>query len=110
MNSVAVWFITDTVDAASCALVKEDPARGVAPAIFHDFQQMKAATQHLYTSTFTKSVLAGDLDAVVKDMTEEDRLRLEREKKEHAQEEKKQHEKEKEKEMRRIQRAFDRKA
>nr|WDY60843.1 HD MAT HD1 protein [Suillus weaverae] len=128
MSSVAAWFIgarrrvgwtticrnhfnncrADTVDAASRALVKEDPARVLTPAIFHDFQQMKAATQDLYASTFTKSALAGDLDAVVKDMTEEDRLRLEREKKEYAQEEKKR--REQEKEMRRIQRALDRHA
>ncbi|KAG1762938.1 homeodomain protein 1 [Suillus occidentalis] len=126
MNSVAVWFISarrrigwtticrkhfnncraDTVDAASRALVKEDPARVLEPAIFHDFQQMKAATQDLYASTFTKSALAGDLDAVVKDMTEEDRLRLEREKKEHAHEEKRR--RGEEKQMRRIQRTLDR--
>jgi hypothetical protein len=128
MNSVSAWFIgarrrigwtticrkhfnncrADTIDAASRALVKEDPARVLEPAILHDFQQMKAATQDLYASTFTKSVLAGDLDAVIKDMTEEDRLRLEREKMEHAQEEKKR--REEEKEMRRIQRALDRQA
>jgi hypothetical protein len=128
MNSVAAWFITarrrigwtticrkhfnncraDTVDAASRALVKEDPARVLQPAIFHDFQQMKAAAQELYASTFTKSALAGDLDAVVKDMTEEDRLQLEQEKKGRAQEEKKR--REEEKEMRRIQRAFDKQA
>lgn len=127
-NSVAAWFISarrrigwtaicrkhfnncraDTVDAASRALVKDDPTRVLAPAIFHDFQQMKAATQDLYASTFTKSALAGDLDAVVKDMTEEDRLLLEREKKEHAQEEKIR--RKEEKEMRRIQRALDRQA
>jgi hypothetical protein len=127
-NSVAAWFISarrrigwtticrkhfnncraDSIDAAFRALVKEDPACILAPAIFHDFQQMKAATQDLYASTFTKSALAGDLDAVVKDMTEEDRLRLEREKKERAQEEKKR--REKEKEMRRIQKALDRQA
>nr|WDY60852.1 HD MAT HD1 protein [Suillus americanus] len=128
MNSVAAWFISarrrigwtticrrhfnncraDTVDAASRALVKEDPSRVLTPAIFHDFQQMKAATQDLYASTFTKSALAGDLDAVIKDMTEEDRVRLEREKKEHAQEEKKQ--RKEEKEMRKIQRALERQA
>lgn len=128
VNSVAVWFISarrrigwtticrkhfkncraDTIDAACRALVKEDPVRALEPAIFHDFQQMKAATQDLYASTFTKSALAGDLDAVVKDMTEEDRLRLEQEKKERAQEEKKR--REEEKEMRRIQRILDRQA
>jgi hypothetical protein len=128
VNSVAVWFISarrrigwtticrkhfkncraDTVDAASRALVKDDPARVLPPAIFHDFQQMKAATQDLYASTFTKSALAGDLDVVIKDMTEEDRLRLEREKMKRVQEEKKRHEAEKE--MRRIQRALDRQA
>ncbi|KAG2149577.1 homeodomain protein 1 [Suillus cothurnatus] len=127
-NSVSAWFISarrrigwtsicrthfnncraDTVDAASRALVKEDFARVLQPAIFHDFQQMKAATQDLYASTFTKSALAGHLDAVVKDMTEEDRLRLEREKKERVQEGKKR--REEEKEMRRIQRALDRQA
>lgn len=128
MNSVAAWFISarrrigwtticrkyfnncraDTVDAASRALVKEDSTRVLEPAIFHDFQQMKAATHDLYASTFTKSALAGDLDAVVKDMTVEDRLQLEQEKKEHVQQKKKKHEEEKE--MRRIQRALDRQA
>jgi hypothetical protein len=128
MNSVSAWFISarrrigwtticrkrfkncraDTIDAASRALVKEDLTRVLEPAIFHEFQQMKAATGDLYASTFTKSVLAGDLDAVVKDMTEDDRLRLEREKKERAQEEKKR--REEEKEMRRIQRVLDRQA
>jgi hypothetical protein len=128
INSVAAWFISarrrigwtticrkhfkncraDTVDAACRALVKEDPIRVLEPAIFHDFQQMKAATWDLYASTFTKSALAGDLDAVVKDMTEEDRLRLQREKKERAQEDKKR--RKEEKEMRRIQRALDRQA
>jgi hypothetical protein len=127
-NSVSAWFISarrrigwtsicrtyfnncraDTVDAASRALVKEDPTRVLEPAIFHDFQQMKAATHDLYASTFTKSALAGDLDAVVKDMTEEDRLRSEREKKERAREE--QRRRKEEKEMRRIQRALDRQA
>ncbi|KAG2118041.1 homeodomain protein 1 [Suillus discolor] len=128
MSSVAAWFTSarrrigwtticrkyfnncraDTIDAASCALVKEDPSRVLAPVISHDFQQMKAATHDLYASTFTKSALAGDLDAVVKDMTEEDRLSLEQEKKERTQEEKKR--REEEKEMRRIQRALDRQA
>ncbi|KAG1864759.1 homeodomain protein 1 [Suillus subalutaceus] len=117
VSSVGAWFISarrrigwtticrkhfkncraDTVDAASHALVKEDYAR-----------QMKAATQDLYASTFTKSALAGELDAVVKDMTEEDRLQLEREKKERAREEKKR--REEEKEVRRIQRVLDREA
>ncbi|KAG1813291.1 C-terminal domain of homeodomain 1-domain-containing protein [Suillus subaureus] len=126
MNSVVAWFIgarrrigwtticrkhfnncrADTADAASRALVKEDPTRVLAPVIFHDFQQMKTAAQDLYASTFTKSALAGDLDAVVKDMTEEDRLRLEREKKERARGERKR--REEEKEIRRIQRALDR--
>ncbi|KIK49417.1 hypothetical protein CY34DRAFT_796820 [Suillus luteus UH-Slu-Lm8-n1] len=128
INSVAVWFISarrrigwtticrkyfnncraDTIDAASRALVKGYSTRVLEPAIFHDFQQMKAATQDLYASTFTKSALAGDLDAVVKDMTVEDRLQLEQEKKEHAQQEKKR--REEEREMRRIQRALDRQA
>ncbi|KAG2076874.1 hypothetical protein BDR04DRAFT_1089142 [Suillus decipiens] len=128
INSVATWFISarrrigwtticrkhfkncraDTIDAAFRALVKEDPACALSPAIFHDFQQMKAATQDLYASTFTKSALAGDLDAVVKDMTEDDRIRLEWEKKERAQEEKKH--REETKEIRRLQRALDKQA
>lgn len=128
VSSVSAWFISarrrigwtvisrkhfkncraDTVDAASRALVKEDPAHVLEPAIFHEFQQVKAATRDLYASTFIKSALAGDLDAVVKDMTEEDRLQSEREKKERAQEEK--NRREEEKEMRRIQRVLDRQA
>jgi hypothetical protein len=128
LNTVSAWFIsarrrigwttisrkhfdnrrTDTLDAAYRALVKEDPARVLPHAVFHDFMQMKAAAQDLYASIFTKSALAGDLDAVVKDMTEEDRLQLEQEKKVHAQEKKKRHEEEKE--MRRKQRVLERRA
>nr|WDY60860.1 HD MAT HD1 protein [Rhizopogon salebrosus] len=126
MSSVSAWFISarrrigwtsicrkrfnnrraDALDAAYRALVKEDPARVLPHTVFHDFMQMKAAAQDLYASTFTKSALAGDLDVVVKDMTEEDRLQLEKEKKEHAEEEKKRHGEEKE--MRRKQRALER--
>ncbi|KAG1754861.1 homeodomain protein 1 [Suillus paluster] len=128
LNSVSVWFVSarrrihwtticrkhfnncraDAIDAASRALVKEDPSRVLPHTICHDFLQMKVDAQNLYASTFTKSALAGELDAVVKDMTEEDRLRLEREKKEHAKEEK--NRREEEKEMRRTQRALDRQA
>ncbi|KAG2155591.1 homeodomain protein 1 [Suillus clintonianus] len=128
LNSISVWFVSarrrigwtticrkhfnncraDTVDAACRALVKEDPARVLPHPVFHDFLQMKAAAHDLYASIFTKSALAGDLDAVVKDMTEADRLRLDQEKKEHAQEEKRR--REEDKEMRRLQRAFERQA
>ncbi|OAX43040.1 mating-type protein [Rhizopogon vinicolor AM-OR11-026] len=128
MNSVSAWFISarrrigwtticrkhfdnrraETLDAAYRALVKEDPSIALPQTVFHDFIQMKAAAQDLYASTFTKSALAGDLDVVVKDMTEEDRLQLEQEKKEHAQEEKKR--REEEKEIRRKQRALERQA
>nr|BDD37069.1 homeodoamin [Rhizopogon roseolus] len=131
MNSVSAWFISarrrigwtticrkyfnnrraDTLDAAHRALVKEDPARVLPFTVFHDFIQMKANAQDLYASTFTKSALAGDLDVVVKDMTEEDRLQLEQEKKERAQEEKKRRKRrEEEKEMRRKQRTLERQA
>ena len=128
INSISAWFISarrrigwtticrkyfnnrraDTLDAAYRALVKEDPARVLPLTVFHDFIQMKANAQDLYASTFTKSALAGDLDVVVKDMTEEDRLQLEQEKKEHAQKEKKR--REEEKEMRRKQKALERQA
>ncbi|OJA19541.1 mating-type homeodomain transcription factor A1 [Rhizopogon vesiculosus] len=128
MNSVSAWFISarrrigwtticrkyfknrraDTLDAAYRALVKEDPSIALPQTVFHDFIQMRATAQDLYASTFTKSALAGDLDVVVKDMTEEDRLQLEQEKKEHAQEEKKR--RKEEKEIRRKQRALERQA
>ncbi|KAG0707490.1 homeodomain protein 1 [Suillus ampliporus] len=128
MNSISAWFVSarrrigwtsicrkhfnncraDTVDAACRAVVKEDPARILPHTVFHDFLQMKVAAQDLYASIFIKSALAGELDAVVKDMTEEDRLRLEQEKKEHAQEEK--NRREEEKKMRRMQRALERQA
>ncbi|KAG2156648.1 homeodomain protein 1 [Suillus bovinus] len=121
-NSVSAWFISarrrigwtticrkhfnncraDTVDAAYRALIKEDPSRVLAPAIFHDFQQMKAATQDLYASTFTRSALAGDLDVRRTDFDWNGR------RKERAQEEKTR--REEEKKMRRIQRALDRQA
>jgi hypothetical protein len=128
MNSVSAWFISarrrigwtsicrkhfnnrraDALDAAHRALVKEDPSRVLPHTIFHDFMQMKAAAQELCASTFTTSALAGDLDVVVKDMTEEDRLQLEKEKKKHTEEEKKR--RREEKEMRRKQRALERQA
>ncbi|KAF9245780.1 hypothetical protein BU15DRAFT_85472 [Melanogaster broomeanus] len=61
----------DAVDAAYRALVKEDPQRRLSPEVIHTFMVMKVAAEGLYSSAFTKSALAGDLDAVVKDMTEE---------------------------------------
>ncbi|KIK76811.1 hypothetical protein PAXRUDRAFT_168707 [Paxillus rubicundulus Ve08.2h10] len=63
----------DAADAAYRALVKEDPNRRLSPDLIHAFIVMKVTAEGLYSSTFTKSALAGDLDAVVKDMTAEDR-------------------------------------
>ncbi|KAH7930421.1 hypothetical protein BV22DRAFT_1124925 [Leucogyrophana mollusca] len=98
----------DALDAAYRALVQEDPKRKLEPQIGHAFMQVKVAAEGLYSASFTKSALAGKLDAVVKDMTEEDRLKLEEEKKQKAENEKRH--KEEEKEMRRRQRALEREA
>lgn len=63
----------DMIDAAYRALVEEDPQRALPPGLRHSFFTMKVAAEGLYSSTFTKSAFAGDLDAIVKDRTEEDR-------------------------------------
>ncbi|KAH7886126.1 homeodomain protein 1 [Phlebopus sp. FC_14] len=97
----------DTVDAAYRALVKEDPSRRVLPDLAHAFMVMKVAAEGLYSSTFSCSALAGDLDAVVKDMTEEDRGLVQEAKRREADEAKLV--KERQKEMRRKQRVHERK-
>lgn len=63
----------DMIDAAYRALVEDDPHRMLPPELRHSFMEMKVATESLYSSTFTRSAFAGDLDAIVKDMAEEDR-------------------------------------
>ncbi|KAH7908000.1 C-terminal domain of homeodomain 1-domain-containing protein [Hygrophoropsis aurantiaca] len=98
----------DAIDAAYRALVEEDPKRQLPETVTHAFVEVKVAAEGLYSASFTKSALAGKLDAVLKDMTEEDRLRLEEEKKQKAEDEKKR--KEEEKEMRKRQRALEREA
>lgn len=62
----------DMIDAAYRALVKEDPQRALSPELRHSFIAMKVAAEGLYSSTFTRSAFAGDLDAIVRDMTQED--------------------------------------
>ncbi|KAF9225447.1 hypothetical protein BS17DRAFT_879469 [Gyrodon lividus] len=96
----------DAVDAAYRALVKEDPSRRLAPETIHAFMVMKVTAEGLYSSTFTKSALAGDLDAVVKDMTEEDRKFAAEAKRREAEETGAM--KEREKDVRRKQRALER--
>ena len=61
----------DAVDAAYRALVKQDPNRSLSPCYVQAFMEMKVNAEGLYSSTFTPSALAGTLDAVVQDMTEE---------------------------------------
>lgn len=67
----------DMIDAAYRALVEEDPQRTLSPELRHSFVSVKVAAEGLYTSTLTRSALAGDLDALVKDMTEKDRESIE---------------------------------
>ncbi|KAL4070620.1 C-terminal domain of homeodomain 1-domain-containing protein [Scleroderma citrinum] len=62
---------SDTVDAAFRALIKTDPNRSLPAEIVQAFVEMKVTAEGLYSSAFTKSALAGDLDVVVKDMSEE---------------------------------------
>jgi hypothetical protein len=63
----------DMIDAAYRALVEEDLQRALSPELRHSFVAMKVAAEGLYSSTpFTRSTLAGDLDAIVKDMTQGD--------------------------------------
>ncbi|KIJ66276.1 hypothetical protein HYDPIDRAFT_186703 [Hydnomerulius pinastri MD-312] len=96
---------TDASDAAYRALVKEDPSRPLAPELIHAFMVMKVSAEGLYSSAFIKSALAGDLDAVVKDMTDEDKKFVEDQKRREAEEAKRL--KECEKEMRRKQGALE---
>ena len=62
----------DMIDAAYRALVEEDPQRALPPELRHSFVAMKVAAEGLYSSTFTRSAFVGDLDAIVKDMMQED--------------------------------------
>lgn len=61
------------IDAAYRALVEEDSQRMLSPKIKFAFLAMKLDAEGLYSSTFTRSTFAGDLDAIVKDMAGEDR-------------------------------------
>ena len=61
----------DMIDAAYRALVEEDLQRALSPELRHSFVAMKVTAEGLYSSTFTRSAFAGDLDAIVKDMTAE---------------------------------------
>ena len=63
----------DMLDAAYRALVNEDPQRPLSPELRHCFVAMKVAAEGLYSSTFTKSAFAGDLDAMVNDVTKKDK-------------------------------------
>ncbi|KAF9218579.1 hypothetical protein BS17DRAFT_770610 [Gyrodon lividus] len=94
----------DTVDAACRVLVQENENRALAPELIHAFMVMKVTAEGLYSSTFSKSILAGDLDAMVKDMTKEDKTLVENEKRLQAEEAKLM--KEHAKELRRNQRAL----
>ncbi|KAG8219503.1 putative homeodomain protein [Butyriboletus roseoflavus] len=67
----------DMIDAAYRALVEEDPQRPLPPELIHSFVAMKVAAEGLYSSIFTRSAFAGDLDGIVLDMTEEDREHIE---------------------------------
>ncbi|KAF8560028.1 hypothetical protein OG21DRAFT_1502387 [Imleria badia] len=70
----------DMIDAAYRALVEEDPQHALPPALRLSFAAIKAEAEGLYSSTFTRSAFAGDLDAIVKEMTQEDRKSVEVEK------------------------------
>ena len=61
----------DTVDAAYRVLVKGHSNHRLGPEVTHAFVTMKVTAEELY-ATSKKSALAGDLDAVVKDMPAED--------------------------------------
>src|SRR3984957_4241202 len=58
---------SETVDAASRALVKEDPKRPLDSNIILEFMTLKAAAEDLYSEKFRKSILVGKLDVVIKD-------------------------------------------
>ena len=63
----------DMIDAAYRALMEEDSHRALSPELRHSFIEMKAAAEALYSSTFTRTTFAGDLDTIVKDMADGDR-------------------------------------
>lgn len=65
------------IDAAYRALVEEDPRRMLSPELRHSFIAMKVVAEGLYSSILTRSTLAGDLDAVVKDMVKEEKESVE---------------------------------
>lgn len=62
----------DALDAAHRALVEEDHARPLSFEVIQAFMTMKVNAECLYSSIFTKSVLADDLDTLVKDMADVD--------------------------------------
>lgn len=70
----------DALDAACRALVNEDPNRPLPPDVIHAFIGVKVAAEGLYSSNLTKSVLAGELDVVVRDMVDQDSILLGRRK------------------------------
>lgn len=53
----------DMIDAAYRALVEEDLQRMLSPELRHAFITMKVEAEGLHSSTLTRSVFAGDLDA-----------------------------------------------
>ncbi|KAF8415104.1 C-terminal domain of homeodomain 1-domain-containing protein [Boletus edulis BED1] len=61
----------DMLDAAYRALVEEDPQCVVSPELRHSFVAMRVAAEDLYSSTLARCTFAGDLDAIVKDITKE---------------------------------------
>lgn len=80
---------SEAVDAAYRVFVKEDPKRPASSEVVQEFITMKVTAEGLYAATFNKSPLAGDLDNVVKDMTEDDRKILLEDKRRKAEEEEK---------------------
>lgn len=59
----------DALDAAYRALVRSDPSRPLTASVVQAFVVIKVNAEGLYSSTFSQSALARDLDAVVKDLT-----------------------------------------
>ncbi|EPQ60408.1 hypothetical protein GLOTRDRAFT_89930 [Gloeophyllum trabeum ATCC 11539] len=93
----------DVVAAASRVLLEEGREAPQDACLTHEFLEMKARAQGLCAHVYKKSKLASDLDVSVKDITEADRLRTERKKKDEEDSVKRR--KEMEKELRRLQRA-----
>lgn len=94
----------ETLDAAHRALVEEDPT--LRQDITIAFVELKYKARGLYSEKLKPSVLAGKLNVVVKDMTDEDRERHEKAKEKAAEEAKRQ--KEMEKELKKRKRAHER--